>query len=105
MSANAGGDAMYATIGKHIISLAIPILVGIGSAAITTTITIARLEERVVALERKTDTHGAFSEGLRTKDDDFERRVTRLETLLENLNSRMADVGGDVKILLQRVGK
>lgn len=106
MSNHMGDDmSFYSSIGRHIVPLLVPVLVGIGSAAITSTITTARLEERVSTLERKVEATSRTTDNLRARDDDYERRISRTEALMENLNSRVLEVGGDVKLLLQRVGK
>ena len=88
-------------LGKHILPLIIPILVGIGSAAITSTITTARLEERVTNIERKITDHAQETAGLRTRDTEYERRISRAEALAEETQRRLADIGSDVKALIK----
>ena len=104
---NMTGDNMSfsSAIGRHIVPLLVPVLVGIGSAAITSTITTARLEERVSTLERKVEATTRTTDALRLRDDDYERRISRAEALMETLNARVLEVGSDVKLLLQRSGK
>lgn len=97
--------SFYSAIGKQVIPLVVPILIGIGSAAITTTIATARLEERVTTLERKVETNAHIAENLRQRDDDYERRISHTEGLLGSLDKRMTEVSGDIKLLLQRVGR
>jgi len=81
--------------------LFIPILVGIGSAAITTTITMAPPEERVTHLERSFNEHNKETEGLRAKDTEYERRISRVESLAETTQRRLDEIGSDVKALLK----
>lgn len=97
--------SFHATIGRHIVPLLVPVLVGIGSAAITSTITTARLEERVSTLERKVEASTRTTDALHLRDNDYERRISRTEALMENLNTRVMEVSSDVKLLLQRSGK
>lgn len=89
------------TIAKHILPLIIPVLVGIGSAAITSTITTARLEERVSNIERKLSDHAQETIDLRSRDTEYERRISRAEALAEETQRRLTEIGADVKALIK----
>lgn len=79
------------------------ILVGIGSAAIATKVTIAHIEERLATLERSTERNASDISEARKKENDFERRISRSEATLESINSRLAEINSDVKAMLKKV--
>lgn len=97
--------SFYSVMRRHIVPLLVPVLVGIGSAAITSTITTARLEERVSTLDREVEASIRTTDALRLRDNDYERRISRTEAFMENMNTRVMEVSSDVKLLLQRSGK
>ena len=97
-----GDNAVIAaSIGKHILPLLIPILVGIGSAAITTTITMTQLEQRVTHLERSFTGHAKDTEGFRARDTEYERRISRVESLSEVTQRNLDEIRTDIKTLLK----
>lgn len=96
-----GSLALSNLVRQILLPIIIPVLVGIGSAAITTTITTARLEERVSHLENKFVDHNRVTEELRTRDNDYERRISRAEALAEETQRRLGEIASDVKTLLK----
>lgn len=98
---------------KQILPFILSVLVGIGSAAITTTVTVARLEERLTVVEKQSSAYShdttelrksisTETSELRKKDNEYERRLSRAEAILENVNDRLIEIGSDVKTLLKR---
>lgn len=91
---------IVAELGKNALPLLISVIVGICSAIITSNITMARLEERMVHVERWVTEHTKDTAELRTKDIEYERRISRMESLAENNQRRLDEIGADVKTLL-----
>lgn len=94
-----------------LIPVLVPVLVGIGSAAVTGSVMMVRLEERVSTLERDVARHEAamekemkrveeMSTQLTRRTDDQERRLTHTETSLEGLHDDVSEIKTDVKALL-----
>lgn len=86
---------------KFIIPLLIPVLVGMGSAALTSMLATARLEERQSHLERKMDEHIRGAVDLNKKDSEFERRVSKLEGISEAMQRSLTEISTDVKMILK----
>jgi uncharacterized coiled-coil protein SlyX len=86
-----------------IVPLIVAILVGIGSSAVTTVFTTARLELRVEHLEKKTELLAHSAEAANKVDTDVERRVTRMETNLDAITKRLDELRVDIKSVLRSV--
>ncbi len=95
------GPVVDSSVIRHVLPLVISVLVGIGSAATTATITTAKLEERVNNIERKLSDHAQETTGLRQRDNEYERRISRAETLAEETQRRLSEIGADVKALIK----
>lgn len=94
---------------------AMPIIVGVLSAAFTATVVVTRLEEKMSVMQRDMARHEQTIEkeiqrhesslgDLTKRTDDQERRITRSESALESISSVLLEIKGDVKLLL-REGK
>lgn len=92
--------------------IAIAVLVGIGSAALTGWTMMVRIEGRLAALERDVARHETtIKEDLKRMEgasvqnaqrtDDQERRLTHLETVLSGLRDDFSEVRSDIKSLLK----
>ncbi len=92
--------------------LIVPVLVGIGSAAIAGMVMTARLEERVSHLKSQMQRHeqeldrdftrheGALSEVVR-RTDSQEQRLAKLEALVEESRASLSEIRADIKTLLR----
>lgn len=90
-----------AAFGRYVLPLLIPILVAVGSAAVTTSIAMARLEERMTNLERSFSERLQDTIELRARNTEYERRISRVESLAEATQRRLDEIGSDVKTLLK----
>lgn len=92
--------------------IAIAVLVGIGSAALTGWTMMIRIEGRLDVLERDVARHETtIKEDLRRMEgasvqnaqrtDDQERRLTHLETVLSGLRDDFSEIRADIKSLLK----
>lgn len=81
-----------------IFPLLVPVLVGIGASAITSAVLIGRLEERVTTAESRVTRHEERLEYLRSRTEDQERQLARLETTLATI----AEIKTDLKELLRK---
>lgn len=92
--------------------LIVPVLVGIGSAAIAGMVMTARLEERVShlesqmqrheqALDRDFSRHEQAVSQLNRRTDDQERRLAKLEGVAEETRTSLAEIRADIKTLLR----
>lgn len=86
---------------RHILPMLSPILIGFGSAAIATVISTARLDERVTSLEKKWTDHTGETVALRARDNEYERRISRVETSTENVVRNLDEIKGDIKAILK----
>ncbi len=95
-----------------LLPLIVPVLVGIGSAAIAGMVMTARLEERVSHLESQIQRHeqaldrdftrheGALSEVVK-RTDSQEQRLAKLEALVEESQASLREIRADIKTLLR----
>lgn len=95
-----------------VLPLIVPVLVGIGSAAISSMVMTARLEERVSHLESQMQRHEqtldrdftrheqAVSHLVR-RTDEQERRLAKLEGVAEETRTSLAEIRADIKTLLR----
>lgn len=95
-----------------LLPLLVPVLVGIGSAAIAGMVMTARLEERVSHLESQIQRHeqaldrdftrheGALSEVVK-RTDSQEQRLAKLEALVEESQASLREIRADIKTLLR----
>lgn len=95
-----------------LLPLIVPVLVGIGSAAIAGMVMTARLEERVSHLESQMQRHEqalnrdftrhevALSEVVR-RTDSQEQRLAKLEALTEESRTSLSEIRADIKTLLR----
>lgn len=81
-----------------IFPLLVPVLVGIGSSAITSAALIGRLEERIVSMETRARQHEERLEYLRTRTEDQERQLARFEGTI----AAISEIKLDLKELLKR---
>ncbi len=90
---------------KLILPLTVAVLVGMGSSALTGMTIMARLEERVIHLERKAGDHVKETTetvvALRAKDNDYERRLSKIEAFSESTQRILSEIGADVKMILK----
>ena len=113
---------------RFILPMLAPLLIGLGSAVISSTIMNRQLETRVTKLERSVDEEKLLSRtiSLETaierheralerdfarhektvlelghKTEDQERRLTRLETLVGETRRLLSEISADVKTLLR----
>ncbi len=98
-----------------IFPLMVPVLVGIGSAAVTGVVMTARLEERVAHLEsqmrrheqvldRDILRHEAVVSDLTQRVGIHDQRLSKLEALVEESHTSLTEIRADIKTLL-RSGK
>lgn len=100
------------TVAAQVVAgIAIAVLVGIGSAALTGWTMMIRIEGRLAVLERDVARHettikddmkrmeGASAQYAQ-RTDDQERRLTHLETVLNGLRDDFSEVRADIKSLL-----
>lgn len=87
-------------------------LLGLGSAVITSMMFNERIDGRVrhlevqiekheKALERDFNRHEQAVSSLASRTDEQERRLTRLETLMDEVHSTLTEIRTDVKSLLR----
>lgn len=92
--------------------LLVPVLIGIGSAAMTLTVATIRLEERMATLERnitrhETDTtkrverHDDMLSDMARRDADQEQRLVRGESFMDAMRNDLTEIKGDVKTLIR----
>lgn len=92
--------------------MVLSILVGIGSAAVTSTNMITRIEERVIALEKDVKRHEATLEKdlkrlegedtlVKQQAKDHERRISTLESIIVVFRDDLTEIKQDVKIILR----
>lgn len=81
-----------------VVPLLVPVLVGIGSSAITGAVLIGRLEERIVNIETRARQHEDRLEYLRTRTEEQERQLARYESTL----AAIAEIKTDLKELLRK---
>lgn len=95
-----------------LLPLIVPVLVGIGSAAISSMVMTARLEERVSHLEsqmqrheqtlnRDFTRHEQAVSYLVSRTDEQERRLAKLEGVAEETRTSLAEIRADIKTLLR----
>ncbi len=101
------------TVAAQVVAgISIAVLVGIGSAAITSWTMMVRLEGRLAVLERDVARHETtIKEDMKRMEeasvqnshrtDDQERRLTHLETVLSGLRDDFSEVRADIKSLLR----
>lgn len=103
-------------IQAFVFPLLVPVLVGIGSSAVTGAVLMTRLEERVSYLELQIQRHeqtlgrdmtrheSAFST-LTHRTDDQEQRLSKLEAMAEEARASLSEIRGDIKTLLRGKGQ
>ena len=95
-----------------ILPLIVPVLVGIGSAAITGMVMTARLEERVAhlesqmlrhekALDRDISRNESSVSDLARRSDSQDQRLAKLEALVQESQASLGEIRADIKILLR----
>lgn len=99
-----------------LLRFAIPIcascVIGLGSAVITGLVFNAQMESRVTHIEVQMQKHEKVLErdfgrqeqlasSLSMRTDDQERRITRLETLMDEVNSTLKEIRADVKTIMR----
>lgn len=95
-----------------LLPLIVPVLVGIGSAAISSMVMTARLEERVSHLESQMQRHEQTLDRdftrheqavsyLVSRTDEQERRLAKLEGVAEETRTSLAEIRADIKTLLR----
>ncbi|MDE7064958.1 MAG: hypothetical protein K2O70_05730 [Desulfovibrionaceae bacterium] len=101
------------TVAAQVVAgIAIAVLVGIGSAALTGWTMMVRIEGRLAVLERDVARHEtAIKEDMKRMESvnvqnaqriaEQERRLTHLETVLAQLRDDLAEVRADIKSLLR----
>lgn len=89
------------TLRSVAVQLLAPVLIGIGSAAVTVMVNAASLEARLVGVEQKARHHDEQIETLRTKSEDHAQRLARMDSAMEGVAASLAEIKGDVKILLR----
>lgn len=92
-------------IGSYLQPVIVSILVGAITGAISVAMLTARLEERVTALERFRADHSTEVVSLRTKDTEYEKRISKAEATAEHVLRRIDEVAADIKILARRGGQ
>lgn len=91
---------------------AMPVIVGVLSAAVTVSVVMTRLEEQVMTMQRDMARHEQVLDKeikrhettlgeLTKRTDDQERRLTRSESTLESIGLLLAEIRGDVKLILR----
>lgn len=87
-------------------------ITGVGSALVSTMILTEQIQNRVAYIEVKIEKHeerlekdftkhdGVVS-SLMSRSDDHERRLTRMETLMDGVNVTLSEIRADVKTLLR----
>lgn len=89
-----------------------PLIVGLGSAVITTQVMVSKLDTRVShveiqierhekALDRDFARHEASVADIAHRTEDQEKRLTRLEALFTETQTMLQEIRSDVKILLR----
>lgn len=103
-------------IQAFVFPLLVPVLVGIGSSAVTGAVMMTRLEERVTylesqiqrheqALDRDMNRHESTFSTLTHRTDNQEQRLSKLEAMAEEARSSLAEIRGDIKTLLRGQGQ
>ncbi|MDR0477661.1 MAG: hypothetical protein LBH14_06985 [Desulfobulbaceae bacterium] len=85
-----------------IFPLVVSVIVGVGSSAIASHMTMARLDERVIHLELYVKNRAIQIETQRAHESDFERRISRLESTTEHTSKRLDEIGADIKTMLKQ---
>lgn len=114
---------------RFALTLLAPLLVGLGSAAITGWVMVQLLDSRVTILETKVQVqepltgkvdrlettierhekaldrdflrHEQIVAGLTVKTEDQEKRLTRVEALMDEVQATLKDIQTDIKTLLR----
>ncbi len=105
-------EVIKQTIFKLVLPVLVPVAVGLGSAVIATKIMVEKLDTRVSHLEVQIERHEKALDKdfarhevsmteLSHKTDDQEKRLTRLETLVNETQVLLTEIRADVKILLR----
>lgn len=105
-------EVIKQTIFKLVLPVLVPVAVGLGSAVIATKIMVEKLDTRVShlevqikrhekALDKDFARHEVSMTELSHKTDDQEKRLTRLETLVNETQVLLTEIRADVKILLR----
>lgn len=122
-------DIVKSILIKFVLPILVPVFVGLGSAVITAYSMTKILDQRVTnietqikdyrtlpskienmeliierhekALERDFLRHEQIVANISVKTDDQEKRLTRLETLVNETQSMLSEIRTDIKILLR----
>ena len=86
---------------NNIKELAVSVVVGLGSAAITGGIMLVRVEERVAHIERVSTRHETMISETNRRDSDQERRLVKGESLIESMRGDLSEIKADVKTLIR----
>jgi len=100
--AGAGAQEIFLGRGwRFFNALLMPVLIGIGSGAITIVVATARLEERVATLERHVISRSTEINTQRALEQEFERRLSRNEASIDHMAHRLDEIAADIKVLLK----
>lgn len=99
-------------IQTFVFPLLVPVLVGIGSSAVTGAVMMTRLEERVTylesqiqrhekALERDITRHESSFSTLTHRTDNQDQRLSKLEAMAEEARTSLSEIRADIKTLLR----
>lgn len=99
-------------IQTFVFPLLVPVLVGIGSSAVTGAVIMTRLEERVTylesqiqrhekALERDITRHESSFSTLTHRTDNQDQRLSKLEAMAEEARTSLSEIRADIKTLLR----
>lgn len=80
-----------------ILPLFIPIIIGMGSSAMTSYVLVSRIEERLIHIEKRIDKQEVSSEYLRMRTEEQERHIVRLDGAI----SVLAEIKSDIKALIK----
>lgn len=99
-------------IQTFVFPLLVPVLVGIGSSAVTGAVMMTRLEERVTylesqiqrhekALDRDIARHESSFSTLTRRTDNQDQRLSKLEAMAEEARTSLSEIRSDIKTLLR----
>lgn len=105
-------DTIKQILIHFVLPVLVPVIVGLGSAVITSMVVTERLSARVAhlevqiekhekALDRDFARHEQTVAAISLKTDDHEKRLTRLEALFTENQAMLSEIRTDVKILLR----
>lgn len=112
MSVAAMTELMKGVLLKFVLPVCACAVTGVGSALVSSMIFNEKIDGRVTNLEVQIEKHEKALEkdfarhdsavmALTARNDEHERRITRMETIMDGVQSTLSEIRADVKALLR----